>query len=226
LVIVIGRGHSGTRAISETLHRSGIFMGAPLNESWDLVPAEPMYEACREFGRHPDREEPSDAFRGCVLVYLRSVLTRTGPRGWKIPESSLCYPWLTRMFPSAYFIHWLRDPRDNVLGAHLTDDLPRFGGPHFEGTELERRQRSWLYQSDLVERTPRPRHFLRMRLEDWVEDRERECSRLGEFLGCEIARIPARAQAVGRHRQNPVALLPEVAARAAAYGYRDLIEAG
>ena len=38
LITVIGRGHSGTRAMSHTLSASGVFMGAPLNVSGDLVP--------------------------------------------------------------------------------------------------------------------------------------------------------------------------------------------
>ena len=37
-VTIIGRGHSGTRAISHTLYASGVFMGANLNRSGDLVP--------------------------------------------------------------------------------------------------------------------------------------------------------------------------------------------
>ncbi len=39
-VTVIGRGHSGTRAMSHTLSASGVFMGSPLNESGDLLPPE------------------------------------------------------------------------------------------------------------------------------------------------------------------------------------------
>ena len=51
MVTVIGRGHSGTRAISNTLSESGFYMGEPLNGSWDLVPPEKMYEAAREIGK-------------------------------------------------------------------------------------------------------------------------------------------------------------------------------
>ena len=48
-ITVIGRGHSGTRAMSQILAESGVWMGEPLNSSWDLVPPDSMYEACREF---------------------------------------------------------------------------------------------------------------------------------------------------------------------------------
>ena len=52
MVTVIGRGHSGTRAMSHTLSASGVYMGAKLNGAGDLVPPEDMYEAWRGMGRH------------------------------------------------------------------------------------------------------------------------------------------------------------------------------
>ena len=54
LITVIGRGHSGTRAMSHTLGASGVDMGNPLNNSGDLIPAEDMYEACRVFAQYVD----------------------------------------------------------------------------------------------------------------------------------------------------------------------------
>jgi hypothetical protein len=42
MVTVIGRGHSGTRAMSHTLSASGVYMGATLNRSGDLIPPEAM----------------------------------------------------------------------------------------------------------------------------------------------------------------------------------------
>ena len=54
LITVIGRGHSGTRAISQTLSDSGVYMGEPLNKSWDLIPAGEMYDACRIFAKYVD----------------------------------------------------------------------------------------------------------------------------------------------------------------------------
>ena len=47
LITIIGRGHSGTRAMSHTLTASGVFMGEPLNRSGDLLPPQDMYDACR-----------------------------------------------------------------------------------------------------------------------------------------------------------------------------------
>ena len=28
-------------------------------------------------------------------------------RGWKIPETTLAYPWIIRMFPDIKYIHWI-----------------------------------------------------------------------------------------------------------------------
>src|SRR5690606_2976082 len=52
LITVIGRGHSGTRAMSHTLSQSGVYMGNTLNVSGDLLPPEPMYEACRVMAKY------------------------------------------------------------------------------------------------------------------------------------------------------------------------------
>ena len=52
LVPVIGRGHSGTRAMSRTLAESGVYMGAQLNGSSDLIPPDDLYEACRVMAKH------------------------------------------------------------------------------------------------------------------------------------------------------------------------------
>ncbi|MBO4345871.1 MAG: hypothetical protein J5833_08940, partial [Victivallales bacterium] len=54
LITIIGRGHSATRAMSNTLAASGVYMGEPLNKSWDLIPPQDMYDACRIFSKYVD----------------------------------------------------------------------------------------------------------------------------------------------------------------------------
>ncbi|MCX7934877.1 MAG: hypothetical protein N3A66_06420, partial [Planctomycetota bacterium] len=113
MVTVIGRGHSGTRAISHTLSASGVFMGAPLNVSGDLLPPEAMYEACRVFARYVVwkgglewdfsrvfTSEIPEEFRSLIERYLTSVReSKADHKGWKIPETTLVYPWILRLFP-------------------------------------------------------------------------------------------------------------------------------
>jgi hypothetical protein len=217
LITIIGRGHSGTRAMSHTLSASGVFMGEPLNVSGDLLPPEPMYDACRIIARHVrwqgDLTWNFDAlhslpidpeFRRLVEQYLHTVLESDAEhQGWKIPETTLALPWIGRMFPDAKYIFWVRDPRDCILGEHLTDDLKDFG-IDYPATENERRRRaiSWKYQNDLVRATPRPKHWIKVRFEDFVLRQDETLARLEEFLGFDLARIPVRPEAVGRWRSD------------------------
>lgn len=213
MVIIIGRGHSGTRAISHTLYASGVYMGALLNRSGDLVPAREMYDACRVFGSYVTWEgglswnwdaardaEIPDAYTQHLEAYLESVLeSKAAHRGWKLPETTLVLPWIIRRFPDAKYILWTRNPRDCILGRHLTDDLHDFNVDYPE-TEDDRQRRaiSWKYQYDLVADTPKPENWLEVRFEDFVLRRDKTLARLEDYLGFELARIPVRREAVDR----------------------------
>src|SRR5215218_3870899 len=100
LITVIGRGHSGTRAISHTLYTSNVYMGSLLNPSGDLVPPQAMYEACRVMARYVQWKgslnwdfsalhtvEIPREFTDLLALYLDSVLKdKSEHKGWKIPE--------------------------------------------------------------------------------------------------------------------------------------------
>ncbi len=217
LVTIIGRGHSGTRAISHTLSASGVFMGTPLNESGDLLPPQPMYDACLELAPHvrwngalewdfSALEATPIPARFCDLIhtYLRTVLESDAPwRGWKIPETTLVFPWIRRIFPDIRYIFWIRNPRDCIVGGHITDDLRRWGIAYPETDDLRlRRAISWKYQYDLVQATPKPRHWIEVRFEDFVLDQERTLKRIEDFLGIPLVRIPVRPDTVGRWKSD------------------------
>lgn len=218
LITIIGRGHSGTRVMSHTLSASGVFMGSPLNESGDLLPPQDMYRACWVFARHVrwkgglewDWSEPlqmdiPSEFTNLIGSYLRSVLDSPDEhKGWKIPETTLVFPWIARLFPDARYIFWIRDPRDCILGPHLTDDLRDFGISYPE-TDDERLRRaiSWKYQHDLVKATPKPVHWIEVRFEDFVLRQDETLARLEEFLGIPLAKIPVNPDAVGHWRRDP-----------------------
>ncbi len=218
LVTVIGRGHSGTRVMSQTLSDSGVYMGEPLNESWDLIPPEEMYEACRVMARqvvHKGGLEwdfsklytgPIAAeFRRLIESYLSSVLSSSAERkGWKIPETTLCYPWIVRMFPEAYYIHWVRDPRDSIIGSHVTDDLSVFDVPYDKPEDDLRLMRamSWKYQREIVKATPVPKRVIQVRFEDFVLRQDETLKRLEAFLGIPLVRIEVRRDPVGRWKTD------------------------
>lgn len=217
LITIIGRGHSGTRAISHTLYASGVFMGNTLNRSGDKVPPGDMYEAAKVFARHVPWQgglqwdfasmvdnaiDPE--YERLVGEYLADVLgDRSEHKGWKLPETTLSLPWITRMFPDAYYIYLVRDPRDSILAGHTTDDLARFDVRYPETDDvLERRAISWKYQYDLVAATPKPKRWLSLRFEDFVLQQEQELERLETFLGFPLGRIIVRPESVGRWQRT------------------------
>ena len=192
-------------------------MGAPLNESGDLLPPEPMYDACRVLARHVswrgglewnfdklgDMPIPAE-FERLIRSFLRTVLESPAQHtGWKIPETTLVYPWILRMFPDTKYIFWIRNPRDCIAGNHVTDDLRDFGIQYPEtGDERRRRAISWKYQYDLVKASPRASNWIEVRFEDFVLRQEQTLKRLEAFLGIPLARIPVRPEAVGRWRND------------------------
>lgn len=217
LVTVIGRGHGGTRAMSHTLTESGVFMGATLNRSGDLVPAEDLYEACRVMARNVKHlgglqwdffqlhTMPIDPeFTRLVESYLSSVLSSEAQnKGWKLPETTLIYPWIVRMFPDGKYIQWHRDPRDSILGAHLTDNLANFGIPYEHTDDLRlMRAISWKYQREIVKATPPPKQVIEVRFEDFIMNHCETLSRLEQFLGIPLARIEIRPDSVGRWKAD------------------------
>lgn len=239
LITIIGRGHGGTRAMSHTLIVSNVFMGEPLNRSGDLLPPQAMYDACCmlarqvvwgggltwDFSALHTKPIPGE-FSDLISEYLKTVLAEEDEhKGWKIPETTLVFPWIVRMFPEIKYIHWVRNPRDNILARHLTDDLSAFGVPHPDAEELLgerypallaaaaapqqrkeliRRMRcaiSWQYQHAIVAATPRPANWFVVRFEDFVNDQEATLARLEAYLGFPLGRIIVRREPVGRYER-------------------------
>ena len=122
-------------------------------------------------------------------------------KGWKIPETTLVYPWIERLFPEIKYIFWIRNPRDCILGGHLTDDMNDFG-ISYPGTEDERLRRaiSWKYQYDLVKASPKPENWIEVRFEDFVLKQEETLARLEAYLGIPLVKIPVQPEAVGRYK--------------------------
>ena len=217
MVTIIGRGHGGTRAMSHTLTQSGYFMGAEINNSGDLIPPYDMYEACRVFGKYVTYKgnyewdfskvlemDPTPEFIKLVNSFLKSVLESDNPlKGWKLPETVLCFPWILKMFPDIHYITWVRDPRDSILSGHVTDDLHDFN-IDYDPTDNIRVKRaiSWKYQRDIMHATPVPKKCINVRFEDFVFDQDNQLKRIGEFLGTTLAKIEMRPDSVGRYKTD------------------------
>ena len=217
LITIIGRGHSGTRAISHTLYASGVYMGSSINPSGDKIPPQKMYDACRVLAQYVDwegglswnfsrlfSEEIPNEFTDLISDYLQDVLNnKSEHKGWKIPETTLIYPWIQRMFPDIKYIHWVRDPRDGILSGHKTDDLRDFG-IQYELTDDIRKRRaiSWYYQYQLMKATPEPKNWIKIRCEDFVLHQEETLEKLEAFLGFPLGRIIVRKAPVERWKQD------------------------
>ena len=217
LITIIGRGHSGTRAISHTLYASGVYMGSSINPSGDKIPPQKMYDACRVLAQYVDwegglswnfsrlfSEEIPNEFTDLISDYLQDVLNnKSEHKGWKIPETTLIYPWIQRMFPDIKYIHWVRDPRDGILSGHKTDDLRDFG-IQYELTDDIRKRRaiSWYYQYQLMKATPEPKNWIKIRFEDFVLQQEETLEKLEAFLGFPLGRIIVRKAPVERWKQD------------------------
>ncbi len=217
LITVIGRGHSGTRAMSHTLYASGVYMGASLNQSGDKIPPQKMYEACRVLARYVKWEgdltwdfsrlfsdEIPHEFTDLIYDYLRDVIdSKSEHKGWKIPETTLVYPWILRLFPDIKYIHWIRDPRDGILSGHKTDDLRDFGVQYQSTDDIRKRRAiSWIYQYQLMQATPEPKYWIKVRFEDFVLRQEETLERLEAFLGFPLGRIIVRQAPIERWKRS------------------------
>ena len=215
-VTVIGRGHSGTRAIAHTLYTSGVNMGGTLNQSGDLVPPDDMYEACRVISKYIDFKgglewdfsklftmQIDPAFIRLVESYLSTVLGKYENNGWKLPETTLAYPWIVKMFPEIKYIHWVRDPRDCILGGHVTDDLSDFGILYEKTEDIRlRRAISWKYQREIVKATPPPKHVISVRFEDFITEQDKTLNRISEFLSIPLSKVIVRPDSIGRYKDD------------------------
>ena len=216
LVIVIGRGHGGTRLASSTLSQSGVYMGKT-NESGDMIPPEGMYSAVRQVGHLPQKtidnkwdfsqlidSEPSKKFELSVETYIRplfhamtndvTISSKYEHFGWKLPETILAFPWIVKLFPDAHYIHWTREFDDAVCAPHLTDDLRRWGVKSSDGTLRE----SWEYQRAIVAATPKPRNFMTVCFEEFVLRQDDILHVMSDFLdGLNLAKVYVDPSKVG-----------------------------
>ncbi|MBT5876637.1 MAG: sulfotransferase [Candidatus Latescibacteria bacterium] len=203
--------------MSHTLYASGVYMGRMLNPSGDKIPPADLYEACKVMAPyvkwngglswdfdalHTMDIDPN--FITLIERYLSDVMDNGSEhRGWKLPETTLIFPWILRMYPELKFIFWIRDPRDCILAHHRTDDLKDFGISYPETEDLrERRAISWLYQYELMKATPLPEQVITVRFEDFVLNQEDTLKRLEGFLDIPLARIIVRPDSIGRWRSD------------------------
>lgn len=219
-IIIVGRGHSGTRAPAKILHEGGVFIGDKLNKSYDYAHRyyrQFLYKAAKLAGRNVIYkgnyewdftrlvENPiSQRMIYYLILYLRDIIIAPYKiKGWKIPETTLLYPWLKRIMPDAKYIFWARHPLDSILAPHITDRLRNWDVEVDETDDtMKERAVSWKYQWDIVNKTPEPQDFLKIKFEDFLSDQRAVLQRMEEFVGISLKDIPVDKSRMNIFKQH------------------------
>lgn len=219
-VIIIGRAHSGTRILPEAMKNTGVYFGEPLNIASDLLPEQPVYEACKIFGPYVryngdyswdftdavNSEIPAE-FIIKLEEYLKVLIESDSEKvGWKIPNSNLIYPWLVRLFPKAYFIHWMRHPEGSSSVMTGVDRLEKWNVPCkkflLHDWNYKMRAASWKYHYDIVRSTPAPENLMTVKFEDYIADQEAVRSKIEKWVGIEMKNLDLNKKKVWKPKKD------------------------
>lgn len=128
-IVLVGRGGSGTRLLSELALNLGVFLGNQLNETCDSVEwVETLYPLALAKQRRRIGESGGETtdikkmLRNAADVILARGRWRA-PQvwGWKLPETMFLMPEVLSAFPAAKVIHILRHPVTSSLRrTHVT----------------------------------------------------------------------------------------------------------
>lgn len=200
-VVVMGRGHSGTRVLTWVCEFLGLRLGTDpdrvTGDAEDLTFTRQIKKiAMRSLGvtrveQVGERERVQ--FERAVHAH---VLGRGQPRGlwgWKFPETYLIAPCVHLTFPHARYLHLVRDGRDLAFKNHLTDDPHRRLGrrllAHVDALDQPHHvqaARSWAYQVHhyaAFRGTVPDLPVLDLTFEDLIQDPEAVTGRVCAFLG-------------------------------------------
>src|SRR5205085_9525705 len=108
-VILLGRGGSGTRLLSEMARELGVFLGTELNVSGDSLEwTDTVYKLAIEAtvtgiesGSRDDLEWRETLRSLAARVLERGHVDPSQPWGWKLPETTLAIEVVLRAFPGA-----------------------------------------------------------------------------------------------------------------------------
>ena len=160
-VLLMGRGHSGTRVLSFACIRLGIQLGTSTatGDADDRTFTRTIKKiAARNLASGtPDCVSEKDLirFQNAVFKYYKTIGSPRTLWGWKFPETYLIGDYVARTFPNARYIHLVRDGRDLAFKQHLTDDPQRKLGKilltHIDAMSMPHHLQaglSWAFQVD------------------------------------------------------------------------------
>jgi hypothetical protein len=198
-VMLMGRGHSGTRVLSFACMHLGIQLGTSAatgdadNRTFTRTIKKIAAGNLAQGAPQAVRERDLIRFQDAVYTYYTTLGSPQAHWGWKFPETYLIGDCIARTFPRARYIHLVRDGRDLAFKKHLTDDPNRVLGrrllthidamdePHHLQAAL-----SWAFQVDRFDefrRALNPERVLDMRFEDVCRDPMSAMQSMCDFLG-------------------------------------------
>ena len=131
-IVLLGRGGSGTRLLSELAIDLGVFLGNNVNVSGDSIEwVETLYAFVIDNLSHPDAMPANtmSEWRHRLRTLAEGVLEKGhrqagAPWGWKLPETILALDPVLFAFPAARFVHLVRHPVTSSLRrTHMTSRL-------------------------------------------------------------------------------------------------------
>ena len=200
-LVLMSRGHSGTRVLSWVCTH----LGANLGTSPDLATGDADDQsftdqikkiATHNIGITQTKDVQLDdlhRFQKACWRYFEGLSEPKTLWGWKFPETYLIAPYIEATFPKARYIHFLRDGRDIAFKKHLTDDEKRKLGhalltkqnalsqPRFLQAAI-----SWAFQVetfDTFQSNLAPERVLEIRFESLCSEPFPTAQKICEFLG-------------------------------------------
>ncbi len=239
-IVIMTRGHSGSRVLAWALQHLGAHLGAI-----DAKPTGDIQD--RRFTRRIKRiaiarmngatdTRATQAQANALLrkaapckkwIAQQSNTNHLEHWGWKFPETILIGPVVERAFPNARYIHLIRDGRDLAFKEHLTDDPSRKLGkalltcagalsdpPHISAAK------SWAYQEQVfrtfAQTIPADR-LCRVRFEEMVSQPTETVQRCADFLNLPMTGAcrdyladKINPAKIAQHRENDPALIAQV----------------
>jgi hypothetical protein len=191
MIIVVARGRTGSRIPMEML--SDLDLGK-VSDVYDPLPSEPLWGVWKGLGQNIGRNgrwdfhaagEPSEAQRAVIIEHMAHREA--------VKSSPIGFPWVSRIFPEAWYIHLTRDTEAVVRKYQPPIDDLRFFNipPYFKDSRI-----SWDYCQKIVEATPKPEKWMNVTYEDLVVNHESTASLMEDFLGKKLQRVEVHTRSL------------------------------
>lgn len=122
------------------------------------------------------KDDLDDLFRGFVTTFFERYAAKRGKRRWadKTPQTIWILPYLWKLFPTARFVHMVRDGRDVACSVLEQDWGPK---------DVEEAAARWVKSIECGKAWRGDPRYLEVRYEDLVAHTEREVRRVLAHVG-------------------------------------------